>query len=62
MASNFVKIAKIGEKTASANTSKEVKVFDDEFFYGNSSFKLQIDIDILKVMKGLYGIYLNFVH
>lgn len=52
MALECVKIAKIGNKTASKNTSKGVKVFDDEFFYGNNSFKLLIDVNILKVIKG----------
>lgn len=47
-----VKIAKIGEKIQSKNTSRSVKVFDDEFFFGNASFKLLVDVDILKVIKG----------
>lgn len=53
MNSDQVKIAKIGEKIVSQNTSKSVKVFQDEFFFENSSYKLLIEIDILKVIKGI---------
>lgn len=54
MAADLVRIAKIGEKTFSDKTSKNLRVFDDEFFYKNSQFKLLIDIDIEKVIKGLF--------
>lgn len=54
MAVEFVKIAKIGDKIRSNYTSRSVKLFQDEFFYGNESFKLCMEIDILKVIKGLY--------
>lgn len=54
MATNFVKIARIGVKTLSDKTSKNLSVFDDEFFYRNAQYKLPIDIDIGKVIKGIY--------
>lgn len=54
MAANLVRIAKIGEKTLSDRTSINLRVFDDEFFYKNSQFKLLIDIDIGKVIKGMF--------
>lgn len=58
MAADLVRIAKIGEKTLSdETTTKNLKVFEDEFFYKNSQFKLYIDIDIGKVIKGLYTIF-----
>lgn len=53
MASDLVWIAKIGEKTHSDNTSKNQRIFDDEFLYKNLQFKLLIDIDIGKVIKGM---------
>lgn len=52
MQSDRVKIAKIGKKIISQNTSRQVKVFDDEFFYKNASYQLLIEVDILKVLKG----------
>lgn len=56
MDSDFVKIAKIGVKIVSENTSKSVKVLNDEFFFGNYSFRLVIEVDILKVVKGMSNI------
>lgn len=53
MAADLVKIAKIGEKTLSEKTSRNLRVFNDEFFYNDSQFKLVIDIDIAKVIKGM---------
>lgn len=53
MAADLVRIAKIGEKTHSDKTSKNSRIFDDEFFYNNSQYKLLIDIDIAKVLKGM---------
>lgn len=53
MAADLVRIAKIGEKTHSDKTSKNSRIFDDGFFYNNSQFKLLIDIDIAKVLKGM---------
>lgn len=62
MQSDRVKIAKIGNKIVSQNTSRQVKVFDDEFFYKNASYHLLIEVDILKVLKGsnvfdVYDVY-----
>lgn len=48
-----MRIAKIGVKIQSKSTSRIVKVFQNEFFFENSSFKLQIEVDIKKVLKGL---------
>lgn len=53
MAADLVRIAKIGQRTHSAKTSKDLRVFDDEFFYNNLQFKLLIDVDIAKVIKGM---------
>lgn len=52
MALEFVKIAKIGNKTASKNITNNIKVLNDEFLYANDSFNLVIDVDILKLIKG----------
>lgn len=51
---DLVKIAKIGEKIVSQNTSRGVKVFGNEFFFNQSSFQLLLEIDIRKVIKGTY--------
>ncbi|XP_055320162.1 E3 ubiquitin-protein ligase SHPRH [Sitodiplosis mosellana] len=56
MASDQVKIAKIGEKIASTNTSKTVQVFQNEFFYDKSSYKLLIEIDMKKVIKDMNAV------
>lgn len=53
MAADLVRIAKIGQRTHSAKTSEDLRVFDDEFFYNNLQFKLLIDVDIAKVIKGM---------
>lgn len=54
MASDLVKIAKIGEKVITQKTSSNVKLCKNEFFYRKSSFKLIVEIDIQKVLKGMY--------
>lgn len=52
MSSETVLIAKIGKKILSENTSRSVKVFGNEFFYENCNFKLLVEVDIRKVIKG----------
>lgn len=54
MASHLVRIAKIGVKTHSDKASKYQRIFDDEFFYNQTQFKLAVDIDIGKVIKGMF--------
>lgn len=62
MAADLVWIAKIGEKTLSDKFPKNLRVFDGEFLYKNSQFKLLIEIDIGKVIRGTYNLpaYLSF--
>lgn len=54
MPADLVRIAKIGEKILSDKKSENLRAFDDEFHYKNSKFKLFIEIDIVKVIKGMY--------
>lgn len=54
MASDLVKIAKIGEKIITQKTSSNVKLCKNDFFYRKSSYKLCVEIDIQKVLKGMY--------
>lgn len=54
MAADLVRIAKIGEKIHSDKISRNLRVFDDEFFYNNLQFKLLIDVDIAKVIRGMF--------
>lgn len=61
MAANLVRIAKIGEKTHSDKTSRDLRVFDDEFFYNHSQYKLLIDIDIARVLKGMFNTHIIVV-
>lgn len=53
MASNLVRIARIGEKISSEKISKNSRIFDGEFFFNGLQFKLLIDIEIRKVIKGM---------
>lgn len=48
MSNDFIKIAKIGDKIQSENSSDKVK-------YGNKKCKLDIEIDLAKVKKGSYA-------
>lgn len=52
MSKKFVTIAKIGEKVNLNNISHTNKVFRDEFNFERKSYKLLLDIDISKVLKG----------
>ena len=61
MALKFVKIAKIGEKIQSENTSRKVQTFQSEFFFEKCSYKLLIEINILKVIKGMSIFRYSFV-
>lgn len=61
MAADLVRIAKIGEKTHSDKTSRDLRVFDDEFFYNHSQYKLLIEIDIARVLKGMFNIHIVVV-
>lgn len=53
MNKKFVAIAKIGEKINSTKKLHTNKVFGDEFNYDRKSYKLLLDIDISKVLKGM---------
>lgn len=52
MALELVKIAKIGEKNIIQKTSSNVKLCKNDFFYRKCSYKLIVEIDIQKVLKG----------
>lgn len=56
MSLEYVKIAKIGKKISTQNATRQIKVYQNEFFFENCNFRLEIDIDILKVIKGTFGI------
>lgn len=52
MSDKFLFIARVGEKVDLKNTLNTNKVFDDEFSFERKSYKLLLDIDISKVIKG----------
>lgn len=53
MATEFVKIAKIGQKITSQSTAIAVRTHHNEFNYKSSVYKLLVEVDIIKVIKGL---------